>query len=96
MGCKVQLFWEGHKNLRNPPHGFDIYSVNILCKHQNYEEDCENFLAFSEKLNFTWNSTFLKFCSALKKLLCLHIFSDIRRAGLKPSEIGDKIYGCFT
>ena len=39
---------------------------------------------------------FLKFCSALKKLLCLHIFSDIRRAGLKPSEIGDKIYGCFT
>ena len=22
---KVQLFWEGHKNLRNPPYGFDIY-----------------------------------------------------------------------
>ena len=22
---KVQLFWEGHKNLRNPPHGFDVY-----------------------------------------------------------------------
>ena len=22
---KVQLFWEGHKNLRNLPHGFDVY-----------------------------------------------------------------------
>ena len=21
---KVQLFWEGHKNLRNRPHGFDV------------------------------------------------------------------------
>ena len=22
---KVQLFWEGHKNLSNLPHGFDVY-----------------------------------------------------------------------
>ena len=22
---KVQLFWEGHKNLSNRPYGFDIY-----------------------------------------------------------------------
>ena len=22
---KVQLFWEGHKNLCNLPHGFDVY-----------------------------------------------------------------------
>ena len=22
---RVQLFWEGHKNLRNLPHGFDVY-----------------------------------------------------------------------
>ena len=21
----VQLFWEGHKNLRNPAYGFDVY-----------------------------------------------------------------------
>ena len=27
---KVQLFWEGHKNLRNLPHGFDIYLVTVL------------------------------------------------------------------
>ena len=25
--CKVQLFWESHKNLRHPPYGFDIYLV---------------------------------------------------------------------
>ena len=24
-GFKVQLFWEGHKNLRNRPYGFDVY-----------------------------------------------------------------------
>ena len=23
--CKVQLFWEGHKNVRNRPYGFDVY-----------------------------------------------------------------------
>ena len=26
---KVQLFWEGHKNLGHPPYGFDIYLKNI-------------------------------------------------------------------
>ena len=26
---KVQLFWEGHKNLLLPPYGFDIYFVSI-------------------------------------------------------------------
>ena len=26
---KVQLFWEGHKKLRNLPYGFDIYLVNV-------------------------------------------------------------------
>ena len=25
----VQLFWEGHKNLRNLPHVFDVYQVNV-------------------------------------------------------------------
>ena len=24
-GFKVQLFWEGHKSLRNRPYGFDVY-----------------------------------------------------------------------
>ena len=26
---KVQFFWEGHKNLRNLPYGFDIYGFDI-------------------------------------------------------------------
>ena len=26
---KVQLFWQGHKNVRNRPDGFDIYLVNV-------------------------------------------------------------------
>ena len=26
---KVQIFWEGHKHLRNLPHGFDIYLVKV-------------------------------------------------------------------
>ena len=41
---KVQLFWEGHKNLRHPPYGFDIYLVNVKI-----------FVAFSEKLNFKYD-----------------------------------------
>ena len=35
------------------------------------------------------------YCIALQEVMFIHIFSDIRRR-LKPSEIGDKIYGCFT
>ena len=37
---KVKLFWEGHKNLRNLPHGFDIYLVNV---------DCANFCGLLRK-----------------------------------------------
>ena len=37
LRIKVQLFWEGHKNFRNLPHGFDVH------KCQNHEEDCANF-----------------------------------------------------
>ena len=48
---KVQLFWEGYKNLRNLPHGFDIYLVNV----QTMEKIAQIFVAFSEKLNFTQN-----------------------------------------
>ena len=45
---KVQLFWEGHKNLRNLPHGFDIYLVNV----KTMRKIAQIFVAFSEKLNF--------------------------------------------
>ena len=45
---KVQLFWEGHKNLRHPPYGFDIYLVNV----KTIRRMTQIFVAFSEKLNF--------------------------------------------
>ena len=45
---KVQLFWEGHKNVRNLPHGFDIYLVNV----KTMRKIAHIFVAFSEKLNF--------------------------------------------
>ena len=43
-----QLFWEGHKNLLRPPHGFDIYLVNVKIIRRM----AQIFVAFSEKLNF--------------------------------------------
>ena len=43
---KVQLFWEGH-NLRNLPHGLDIYLVNV----QTMRMIAHIFVAFSEKPN---------------------------------------------
>ena len=46
--CKVQLFWEGHKNVRNRPYGFEIYLVNV----KPIRTIAQIFVAFSEKLNF--------------------------------------------
>ena len=45
---KVQLFWEGHKNLRNLPHGFDVYQVNV----KTMKNITQIFVPFSKKLNF--------------------------------------------
>ena len=45
---KVQLFWEGHKNVRNRPYGFEIYIVNV----KTMGTIAQIFVAFSEKLNF--------------------------------------------
>ena len=45
---KVQLFWEGHKNVRNRPYGFEIYLVNV----KTIRTIAQIFVAFSEKLNF--------------------------------------------
>ena len=42
---KVQLFWKGQKNLRNFPHGLEIY----FSKCPNHEEDCANFCGPSQK-----------------------------------------------
>ena len=44
-----QLFWEGQKNVRNFPHGFDIYLVNV----KTMRKIAQIFVAFSEKLKFT-------------------------------------------
>ena len=58
---KVQLFWEGHKNLRHPPYDFDIYLVNV----KTIRRIAQIFVAFSEKLNFV--HTFIqKFASKLQ------------------------------
>ena len=48
---KVQLFWEGPKNLRHLPHGLDLVNVQTMRKM------AQSFVAFSKKLNFkilTW------------------------------------------
>ena len=47
---KVQLFSEGHKNVRNRPYGFEIYLVNI----KTIRKISQIFVGFSEKLNFNW------------------------------------------
>ena len=65
---KVQLFWEGHKNLRNRPHSFDIYLVNV----KTMRTIAHIFVAFSEKLNFnvhivciSWADSFWPFQASL-------------------------------
>ena len=49
FNTKVQLFWEGHKNGRNRPHGFEIYLVMV----KTMWTIAQIFVAFSKKLNFT-------------------------------------------
>ena len=48
ISFKVQLFWEGHKNMRNRPYAFEIYLVNVKAMRTI----AQIFVAFSEKLNF--------------------------------------------
>ena len=50
QSLKVQLFSEGHKNVRNRPYGFEIYLVNV----KTIRTIVQIFVAFSEKLNFTY------------------------------------------
>ena len=49
VDSKVQLFWEGLKNVRKRPYGFEIYLVNV----KTMGTIAQIFVAFSEKLNFT-------------------------------------------
>ena len=44
LTAKVQLFWEGHKNVRNRPYGFEIYLVNV----KTIRTIAQIFVAFSE------------------------------------------------
>ena len=47
--CKVQVFWESHKNFRHPLYGFDIFLENI----KTIRRKVQFFVAFSEKVYFT-------------------------------------------
>ena len=47
---EVQLFLEGHENVRNRPDGFDIYLVNF----KTMGRIAQIFLVFPEKLNFNY------------------------------------------
>ena len=49
---KVQLFWEDLKNLRNLPHVFDIYLVNV----KTMRKITQIFVVFSDKLNVMQHS----------------------------------------
>ena len=51
VGClnstiKVQLFWEGHRNFRNCPHG---YLWRLTSKFQNHKDDCAHFCGLPGK-----------------------------------------------
>ena len=49
ISCYQKVYkWQGHKNLHNLPHGFDIYLVNI----KTMRKIAQIFVAFSEKLKF--------------------------------------------
>ena len=54
---KVQLFWEGHKNLLNLP-CLMVLTFNVKTMRQS----AQIFVAFSEKLNFTY------VCSKCKRI----------------------------
>ena len=80
---EAQLFWEGHKKLRNLPHGFDIYLVNA----KSMRKILQIFVAFPEKLNFTWDEPYQSLhshhlsnlvCLKQTKLSCLKISSAIQ------------------
>ena len=48
---KVQLFWEGHKNLCHPSYGFDKYLGNV----KTIRRMAQIVVPFSEKLHFKGN-----------------------------------------
>ena len=56
-GCKVHIFCEGHKILRNIPLTFDYTTVHTF-KRKGYIS--QNFSAFSEYMNFI--AAFFTFC----------------------------------
>ena len=63
LTAKVQLFWEGHKNVRNRPYGFEIYLVKV----KTIRTIAHIFVAFSEKLNLKVNNQFVQHNTAWAK-----------------------------
>ena len=49
---KVQIFWEGRKILRNLPLTFDNSTYTVLHTVKSKGKISQNFLAFSEYMNF--------------------------------------------
>ena len=64
---KVQLFLEGHKNVRIRPYGFEIYLVNV----KTMRMIVQIFVTFSEKLNFNTSAEFV-----LIQLMYIYIEND--------------------
>ena len=90
---KVQIFWEGHKNLHYLSYGFKVYLVNFI------RQIVQIFVAFSEKLNFNAASKNIYLSTSNKTLyLCFlhHIViaeqNEIKRCWQKQSIIIYKIH----
>ena len=78
---KVQLFWEGHKNLCNLPHALDLHNY----KTSEHEEDCTNFCGLLRKaelylFSYLWNLHELVDCkrSGLNVLTWLQMWPDCK------------------
>ena len=78
--CKVQTFWEAHKNLCNLPHALYIYLVNV----QTMRKIFSDFVCFSESPNFTYivstsesESWKLTLCSSSKAMHILLWRADL-------------------
>ena len=61
ISIKVQFSWEGHKNVRNRPYGFEIYLVNV----KTIRTIAQIFVAFSEKLNFKLSNSSNNFMNSV-------------------------------
>ena len=74
--CKVQIFLEGRKNLRNLLHGFDIYLVNV----KTMKKIAQIFMAFSKKLYYQVISDCKRFSFYLGTVPITRVYEKIYRS----------------